>query len=96
MMDDVQGMLKMGEGHCFASFLPILFLSRPVNAAMKIMHFAGDFKILSAPPEGPQFQSPASIEMFVDRFSRGQPARKTRPSAAVSKKLGAERPERVG
>ena len=29
MVDDVQGMLKMGEGHCFASFLPILFLLRP-------------------------------------------------------------------
>ena len=29
MIKDVQGMLKMGEGHWFASFLPILFLSRP-------------------------------------------------------------------
>lgn len=27
MMNDIQGVLKMGEGHWFASFLPILFLS---------------------------------------------------------------------
>jgi len=33
MMNDVQGVLKMGEGHCVASFLPILFLSRPITVA---------------------------------------------------------------
>lgn len=34
-MNNIQGVLKMGEGHWFASFLPILFLSLPKTAGEK-------------------------------------------------------------
>jgi hypothetical protein len=36
MMNDIEGVTKMGEGHCIASFLPILFLYGESSAATKI------------------------------------------------------------
>ena len=65
MVNNVQRMLKMGEGHCFASFLPILFLSRPDNGRDENYAFRGCCSRSSRTPIG--FITGAQTNRFNDQ-----------------------------